>query len=45
MNEEVQERIKEETKKAWDKIRNENTKKIYKERVRQRKQLQWQSSR
>ena len=32
-NEEVQESIKEkkEAKKAWDKIRNENTKKIYKE--------------
>ena len=32
--EEVQESIKEkkETKKAWDKIRNENTKKIYKEK-------------
>ena len=33
-NEEVQESIKEkkEGKKAWDKIRNENTKKIYKEK-------------
>ena len=33
-NEEVQESIKEkkEAKKAWDKIRNENTKKIYKEK-------------
>ena len=33
-NKEVQESIKEkkETKKAWDKIRNENTKKIYKEK-------------
>ena len=33
-NEEVQERIKEkkEAKKAWDKTRNENTKKIYKEK-------------
>ena len=33
-NEEVQESIKErkETKKTWDKIRNENTKKIYKEK-------------
>ena len=33
-NEEVQKSIKEkkETKKAWDKIRNENTKKIYKEK-------------
>ena len=34
-NEEVQESIKEkkEAKKAWDKIRNENTKKIYKEKI------------
>ena len=34
-NEELQETIKEkkEAKKAWDKIRNENTKKIYKEKV------------
>ena len=33
-NEEVQESIKEkkEAKKAWDKIRNENTKKVYKEK-------------
>ena len=33
-NEEVQKSIKEkkEVKKAWDKIRNENTKKIYKEK-------------
>ena len=33
-NEEVQKSIKEkkEAKKAWDKIRNENTKKIYKEK-------------
>ena len=33
-NEEVQKSIKEkkETKKAWDKIRNENTKKVYKEK-------------
>ena len=33
-NEEVQESIKEKkyAKKAWDKIRNENTKKIYKEK-------------
>ena len=33
-NEEVQESIKEKKKpkKAWDKIRNENTKKIYKEK-------------
>ena len=33
-NEEVQETIKEkkEAKKAWDKIRNENTKKVYKEK-------------
>ena len=33
-NEEVQESIKEkkEAKKAWDKIKNENTKKIYKEK-------------
>ena len=32
-NEEVQESIKEkEAKKAWDKTRNENTKKIYKEK-------------
>ena len=33
-NEEVQESIKEkkEAEKAWDKIRNENTKKIYKEK-------------
>ena len=33
-NEEVQKNIKEkkETKKAWDKIRDENTKKIYKEK-------------
>ena len=30
-NEEIQESIK-ETKKAWDKIRNKNTKKIYKEK-------------
>ena len=30
-NEKVQESIKKETKKVWDKIRNENTKKIYKE--------------
>ena len=32
-NKEVQENIKEkkEAKKAWDKIKNENTKKIYKE--------------
>ena len=44
-NEKVQESIKEkkEAKKAWDKTRNENTKKIYKEKkVRQRRQLQWQ---
>ena len=44
-NEEVQESIKEkkEAKKAWDKIRDENTKKIYKERiVRQKIQLRWQ---
>ena len=44
-NEEVQESIKEkkEAKKAWDKIRNKNTKKIYKKkRVRQRSQLRWQ---
>ena len=43
-NEEVQESIKEkkEAKKAWDKIRDENTNKIYKKRrVRQRRQLQW----
>ena len=33
---------KERDKKAWDKIRNENTKKIYKTtRVRQRRQLRW----
>ena len=34
-NEKVQERIKEkkEAKKAWDKTRNENTKKIYKEKM------------
>ena len=34
LNKEVQENIKEkkEEKKAWDKIRNENTKKIYKEK-------------
>ena len=33
-NEDVQESIKEkkEAKKAWDKIRNENTKKVYKEK-------------
>ena len=46
-NEEVQKSIKEKkgAKKAWDKITNENTKKIYsikKRRVRQRRQLQWQ---
>ena len=44
-NEEVQKSIKEkkEAKKAWDKIRNENTKKeTKKRRVRQRRQLQWQ---
>ena len=37
-NEEVQKSIKEkkEAKKAWDKIRNENTKKIYKEKKRER---------
>ena len=31
-NEEVQKSIKERSKKAWDKIRDENTKKIYKEK-------------
>ena len=38
-NEEVQESIKEkkEAKKAWDKIRDENTKKIYKEKKSIRK--------
>ena len=41
VDEEVLERIKEnkEAKKAWDKIRNENTKK--KRRLRQRRQLRW----
>ena len=44
-NEGVQESIKEkkEAKKAWDKIRNENTKRYTKKRrVRQRRQLRWQ---
>ena len=46
-NEEVQESIKEtkEAKKAWDKIRDENTKKIYstkERRVRQRRKLRWE---
>ena len=42
-NEEVLESIKERGKESMNKIRNENTKKIYKERrVRQRRQLQWQ---
>ena len=46
-NKEVQESIKEkkEAKKAWDKTRNENNKKIYstkKRSERQRRQLQWQ---
>ena len=46
-NEEVQESIKEkkEAKKAWNKIRDENTKKVYKEKkstVRQRRQLRCQ---
>ena len=44
-NEEVQESIneKKETKKAWDKIRNKNTKRYTKKRrVRQKRQLRWQ---
>ena len=44
-NEEVQESIKEkkEAKKAWDKIRDENSKKMYKEKKsKQRRRLQWQ---
>ena len=43
-NEEVQESIKEkkEAKKAWDKIRDENNKKIHKKRrARQTRQVQW----
>ena len=43
-NEEVQVSIKEkkEAKKAWDKIRDEKSKQIYKKkRVRQRRQLRW----
>ena len=43
-NEEVQKSIQEkkEAKKAWDKIRDENTKKVYKEKKnKQRRQLQW----
>ena len=45
-NEEVQEssiKEKKEAKKEWDKIRDENTKKIYKKRrVKQRRRLRWQ---
>ena len=43
-NEEVQESIKEkkEEKKAWDKTKDENTKKIYKEKKSKPKQLRWQ---
>ena len=43
-NEKLQETIKEkkEAKKAWDKIRNKNIKKMYKKRrVRQRRQFRW----
>ena len=44
-NEEVQESIKEkkEVKKAWDKIRDGNTKNIYEEKksIRQRRQVRW----
>ena len=45
LNEKVYESIKEkkEAKKAWDKIRNENTKRCIKKiKVKQRRQLQWQ---